>query len=302
MYLTGRYVPQPTTAPPYVGGNHLSTSTDWAILLYPEPTKSTEDNAIDTYKTPSMLPVPPPNDDDESGGDPDKGKDPANANYVDYDQKWNEEEAPEEEEPPEVTEFHAEKSMPGTMVLVIGIILGAFIAMILIVIFVLKIRVRVDGLHVKCEEAAPRYQFAPPNDYGELGGEQETATTSLMEGSVAPPVGVPVGGGPIVSGPIGSNSIPHPGNGRGPPPGSGILPGGNPAGGPPAMQPIANNANATAAMYNNGMFNNNCNAPPASQQPQGQPRLQPPPPSSNGDRSRLFRKSNGSKPVREWYV
>ena len=144
------------------------------------------------------------------------------------------------------------------MVLVIGIILGAFIAMILIVIFVLKIRVRVDGLHVKCEEAAPRYQFAPPNDYGELGGEQETATTSLMEGSVAPPVGVPVGGGPIGSGPIGSNSIPHPGNGRGPPPGSGILPGGN-AGGPPAMQPIANNANATAAMYNNGMFNNNCN-------------------------------------------
>ena len=301
MYFTGRYVPQPTTAPPYVGGEHrISTSTNWAILLYPEPTKSTEDNTIDTYKTPSMLPVPPPNDDDEAS-DPDNRKDPANANYVDYDQKWNEEEAPEEEEPPEVTEFHAEKSMPGTMVLVIGIILGAFIAMILIVIFVLKIRVRVDGLHVKCEEAAPRYQFAPPNDYGELGGEQETATTSLMEGSVAPPVGVPVGGGPIGSGPIGSNSIPHPGNGRGPPPGSGILPGGN-AGGPPAMQPIANNANATAAMYNNGMFNNNCNAPPASQQPQGQPRLQPPPPSSNGDRSRLFRKSNGSKPVREWYV
>ena len=86
VYLTGRYVPQPTTAPPYVGGQHLSTSTDWAILLYPEPTKSTEDNAIDTYKTPSMLPVPPPNDNDEAGGDPDKGKDPANANYVDYDQ------------------------------------------------------------------------------------------------------------------------------------------------------------------------------------------------------------------------
>ena len=102
--------------------------------------------------------------------------------------------------------------------------------------------------HVKCEEAAPRYQFAPPNDYGELGGEQETATTSLMEGSVAPPV---------VRGTI----PPHGG------------------------------------MYNNGMFNNNCN-------PLGpaRPPMQQQQPSANGDRSRLFRKSNGSKPVREWYV
>ena len=272
MYLTGRYVPQPTTAPPYgSAGDRISTSTNWAILLYPEPTKSTED--VETYKTPSMLPVPPPIDDDEDE-DPANGGQDTNTNYNDYDQKWNVEEAPEEEEPPEVTEFQAEKSMPGTMVLVIGIILGAFIAMILIVIFVLKIRVRVDGLHVKCEEAAPRYQFAPPNDYGELGGEQETATTSLMEGSVAPPAVGP-----------GSNSIP-PGNGRGPP-GSGGPGGGGM--GPPG-----------APMYNNGMFNNNCNAASQSQQ---QPRLQPPPaPSSNGDRSRLFRKSNGSKPVREWYV
>ena len=274
LYLTDRYVPQSTSAPPYGGSadDRISTSTNWAILLYPEPTKSTED--VETYKTPSMLPVPPPIDDDDDVPTGNGGGQDTNANYMDYDQKWNEGEVPEEEEPPEVTEFHAEKSMPGTMVLVIGIILGAFIAMILIVIFVLKIRVRVDGLHVKCEEAAPRYQFAPPNDYGELGGEQETATTSLMEGSVAPPVVA-----------TGSNSIP-PGNGRGPP-GSG-------AGGPPVggMLPAA-----TAGMYNNGMFNNNCNAP-ASQQP----RLQPPPPSSNGDRSRLFRKSNGSKPVREWYV
>ena len=126
----------------------------------------------------------------------------------------------------------------------------------------LKIRVRVDG-HVKCDEAAPRYQFAPPNDYGEVGGEQETATTSLMEGSVAH-----VGG--------------------------------------PNM------------MYNNGMFNNNCPQPPGagnSVGPPGPPGVpgapgagrpgplqQQPPPSSNGDRSLLFRKSNGSKPVREWYV
>ena len=123
----------------------------------------------------------------------------------------------------------------------------------------LKIRVRVDG-HVKCDEAAPRYQFAPPNDYGEVGGEQETATTSLMEGSVAH-----VGG--------------------------------------PNM------------MYNNGMFNNNCPQPPGVNSaghsagvPPGAPGSRPgplqqqPPPSSNGDRSLLFRKSNGSKPVREWYV
>ena len=134
--------------------------------------------------------------------------------------------------------------------------------MILIVIFVLKIRVRVDGNHVKCEEAAPRYQFAPPNDYGELGGEQETATTSLMEGSVAPP---PVGG-----------------------PNSGLPPGAGPPRppGPPGAGPMG-------GMYNNGMFNNNCAQP--NPRPLG-------PPSANGDRSRLFRKSNGSKPVREWYV
>jgi len=122
---------------------------------------------------------------------------------------------------------------------------------------VLKIRVRVDG-HVKCDEAAPRYQFAPPNDYGEVGGEQETATTSLMEGSVAH---------------VGGHNM----------------------------------------MYNNGMFNNNCPQPPggpgmppgpAGPRPPGPPGLQQqaPPPSSNGDRSLLFRKSNGSKPVREWYV
>ena len=81
------------------------------------------------------------------------------------------------------------RSPSGTMVLVIGIILGAFVAMMLIVIIVLKMRTGVDGNGViKCEEPAgtgggmhggagqgsghsgvPRYQFAPPNDYGELG-------------------------------------------------------------------------------------------------------------------------------------
>ena len=82
------------------------------------------------------------------------------------------------------------RSPSGTMVLVIGIILGAFVAMLLIVIIVLKMRTGVDrsGM-IKCEETvgtgaggmhgvpgqgggpsgAPRYQFAHPNDYGELG-------------------------------------------------------------------------------------------------------------------------------------
>jgi hypothetical protein len=121
---------------------------------------------------------------------------------------------------------------------------------------VLKIRVRVDG-NVKCEEAAPRYQFAPPNDYGELGGEQETATTSLMEGSVAPPTFRP-------------------------------------------------NPSANVGMFsNNGMFNNNCqaNAPNLAAAASSRPAAaSAQPPSSNGDRSSLFRKSKGSKPVREWYV
>jgi hypothetical protein len=79
----------------------------------------------------------------------------------------------------------------GTMVLVIGIILGAFVAMLLIVIIVLRMRTGVDRSQmIKCEDSvgttapggmpgatnhgpgppgAPRYQFAHPNDYGELG-------------------------------------------------------------------------------------------------------------------------------------
>ena len=82
------------------------------------------------------------------------------------------------------------RTASGTMILVIGIILGAFVGMLLIVIIVLKYRTGVDrtGM-IKCEETigtgaggmhgapgqggahsgAPRYQFAHPNDYGELG-------------------------------------------------------------------------------------------------------------------------------------
>ena len=50
-----------------------------------------------------------------------------------------------EDQNKDAVEQYEGKSLPGTMVLVIGIILGAFVAMILIVIFVLKKRIRVDG-------------------------------------------------------------------------------------------------------------------------------------------------------------
>ena len=240
----------------------MSTSTDWAILLYPEPTQSTKD----TFNPPSMLPLPPDENNDvieivtNSKNNNRENQEKEERGVIkNFDEKHNmcgENPCGEaEEDEPEVT-LQMEKAKPVTMVLVIGIIVGAFVAMILIVIIVLKIRVRVDG--PKCDEAAaaPRYQFAPPNDYGEVGGEQETATTSLMEGSVAPPLAPTA-----------------PGNA------------------PAALS-------AAGGLYNNGMFNNNCAAP----RPLQQPLQQPPPPSANGDRSRLFRKSNGSKPVREWYV
>ena len=43
----------------------------------------------------------------------------------------------------------------------------------------------------------------------------------------------------------------------------------------------------------NGFFNNNCSTLAAAAHAAAH---------NGGDRSRLFRKSNGSKPVREWYV
>ena len=45
----------------------------------------------------------------------------------------------------------------------------------------------------------------------------------------------------------------------------------------------------------NGFFNNNCNNNLAAAAAHAAAN-------NGGDRSRLFRKSNGSKPVREWYV
>jgi hypothetical protein len=84
---------------------------------------------------PTLLPLPLP----PAGGD--KNVDPLDGNnYVNYDEKWNVDEAATEE--PDTNNPKLTKSMPGTMVLVIGIILGAFVAMILIVIIVLKMRTR----------------------------------------------------------------------------------------------------------------------------------------------------------------
>lgn len=204
---------------------------------------------------PTLLPLPQP-----PSGENDKD---SLENYANYDEKWNVDESPTEE--PESSTPKSTKSMPGTMVLVIGIILGAFVAMILIVIIVLKMRTRMDGaikgeeLPVPMDQMAlaisdhpsqnhqllahnpmgPRYLFAnaaPHSDYGEPPGMQdrETATTSLMEGG---PQGLAVGGNvPLLSG--------------------------------------------GGVHHNNGFF----------------------PLAMIGDRTRFFRKPLGSRPVREWYV
>ena len=79
-----------------------------------------------SYEAPTMLPIPPEEDDKVTSNDPD-------STYKNYDEKWNVEEEDAEEESVEVNPA-VEKEMPATMVLVIGIILGAFVAMVLIVI------------------------------------------------------------------------------------------------------------------------------------------------------------------------
>lgn len=238
-FVLGHYVPMSTYRPPdYDLVDDFTTQDDLAILIYPE-----EISTPSTHKfvPPTLLPLPVPPD-----GNGNSDLVPLDTFESAFDEKWNMEDPNTVTEPPDPPPVHT-KTLPGTMVLVIGIILGAFVAMILIVIIVLKMRTRVDGV-TKCEEpssALPRYQFATPNDYGEV---DQTATTSLMEA------------GQMVAGPMGgSMTNNHNTSQQAQPPQ------------PPGM-----------AAANNGFFNNNC--------------------ALNGDRSRLFRKSNGSKPVREWYV
>lgn len=122
FFIIGRYVPIPTSAGGDYPQQHRTTS-DWAILLYPDTTRSYPE--LDPFVPPTLLPLPQP---------PEKESNARSNSYVEaFDEKWNialspEETAPEEEEP------QVSRSMPGTMVLVIGIILGSFVAMILIVI------------------------------------------------------------------------------------------------------------------------------------------------------------------------
>lgn len=107
-------------------------------------------------------------------------------------------------------------------------------------------------------------QFAPPNDYGEMpGGAGPSAP--LLPSNPGTATTALMEGGRVPPG--GGGPPPRPPMGVGPPPG-----------GP---------------MGSNGFFNNNCGPGPMAGVP-----------AANGasDRSRLFRKTNGSKPVREWYV
>jgi len=67
------------------------------------------------------------------------------------------------------------------MSLVIGIILGSFIAMILIVIIVLKVRTGVEISEFKQEEMK-RYQFSSPSGTEKEDFPSDTGTTSLING------------------------------------------------------------------------------------------------------------------------
>lgn len=72
------------------------------------------------------------------------------------------------------------RGMSGTMSLVIGIILGSFIAMILIVIIVLKVR---TGVEInECKQEMKRYQFSSPNGTEKEDFSLDTGTTSLING------------------------------------------------------------------------------------------------------------------------
>ena len=121
----------PTTLPPYYYDR--STTSNWAILLYPEPTKS----SVETYEPPSMLPIPPDETEGTSESDP---------TYTNYDEKWNVDDKEVQTEEPEEQVPMVTKEMPATMVLVIGIILGAFVAMVLIVIIGIFLAFKVFAL------------------------------------------------------------------------------------------------------------------------------------------------------------
>jgi len=105
-----------------------------------------------------------------------------------YNEKYNIEEADENYETQEQKDeedrqkIESERGMSPTMSLVIGIIIGSFTAMILIVIIVLKVRTGVDIAEYKQEEMQ-RYQFSSPSvAEREEFGNTDTASTSLIDG------------------------------------------------------------------------------------------------------------------------
>jgi hypothetical protein len=70
------------------------------------------------------------------------------------------------------------------MVMVIGIVLGAFVAMFLTVVIVLKVRTGVDIAEYKQEEMQ-RYQFSSPTmaEREDYANHNDTASTSLIDGT-----------------------------------------------------------------------------------------------------------------------
>merc|ERR1711997_123653 len=101
-----------------------------------------------------------------------------------YNEKYNVDQVPEDplQNEEEVEEVESERGMSPTMSLVIGIIIGSFTAMILIVIIVLKVRTGVDISEIKQEELQ-RYQFSSPSvpEKDDLSGHMDaTASTSLI--------------------------------------------------------------------------------------------------------------------------
>ena len=84
-----------------------------------------------------MLPIPPDETEGTSESDP---------TYTNYDEKWNVDDKEVQTEEPEEQVPMVTKEMPATMVLVIGIILGAFVAMVLIVIIGIFLAFKVFAL------------------------------------------------------------------------------------------------------------------------------------------------------------
>lgn len=141
---------------------------DFTYNVQPDPTQTNHWQTIGDYQHP------------ESAG--------PESTVKGYDEKYNIGEAEEFEaqtgldDEEETSKMESERGMSPTMSLVIGIIIGSFTAMILIVIIVLKVRTGVDISEIKQEELQ-RYQFSSPSvpEKDDLSGHMDaTASTSLI--------------------------------------------------------------------------------------------------------------------------